>query len=369
VEPIPLITGLGLVTPLGVSVESSWRGLLEGRHILDSGRVGQVAHADEPRVNLLALCAAEQALGEAKWSDNERSSAALLVGTSKGPVESWIGASACNSITRGISDTANCLADHFGFSTGPRRTLSAACASGLHALIFGAMLIRSGQVSRCLIVGAESSLNPMFIESFRRLGVLAKPGEGCRPFDRDRSGFVMSEAAAAVTIEAADETSARSRSGGYAKIDSFALAGDATHLTGSDPTGRTLSRVLANVINHRPIDLIHAHATGTVLHDPVELAAIATNLIQHDAEPLIYSHKGALGHSLGAAGMISVVLNCLIHRHGIIPGNVRTQAPLPIRGARIDANPVAGNFRRSIVTASGFGGTIAAVALSDAGDS
>jgi len=179
----------------------------------------------------------------------------------------------------------------------------------------------------------------------------------------------MSEAAAAVTIEAADETSARSWSGGYAKIDSFALAGDATHLTGSDPTGRTLSRVLANVINGRPTDLIHAHATGTVLHDPVELAAIEANLASYDSDPFIYSHKGALGHSLGAAGMISVVINCLIHRHGIVPGNVRTPAPLPIRGARIDANPVAGNFRRSIVTASGFGGTIAAVALSDAGNS
>lgn len=366
-EPIPLITGLGLVAPLGVSVESSWRGLLEGRCILDSGRVDLAPHAGEPRVNLLAVSAAEQALDEAQWNDHERSSAALLVGTSKGPVESWIGASACNSITRGISDTANCLADHFGFSTGPRRTLSAACASGLHALIFGAMLIRSGQVSRCLVVGAESSLHPMFVESFRRLGVLAKPSEGCRPFDRDRNGFVMSEAAAAVTIEAA--TSAGSRSGVYAMIDRFALAGDATHLTGSDPTGRTLSRVLANVINDCPIDVIHAHATGTILHDPVELAAIATNLIQHDAEPLIYSHKGALGHSLGAAGMISVVINCLIHRHGIVPGNVRTQTPLPIRGARIDANPVAGNFRRSIVTACGFGGTIAAVAMSDAGNS
>ncbi len=368
-EPIPLITGLGLVTPLGASVASSWRGLLDGRYILDSGRIDQAPHAGEPRVNLLALSAAEQALGEAKWSDSERSSAALLVGTSKGPVESWIGASPCNSIARGISDTANCLADKFGFSTGPRRTLSAACASGLHALIFGAMLIRSGQVSRCLVVGAESSLHPMFIESFRRLGVLAKPGEGCRPFDQNRGGFVMSEAAAALTMEAADETSARSRSGAYAMIDRFALAGDATHLTGSDPAGRTLHRVLANVINSRPVNLIHAHATGTILHDPVELAAIEDNLVPCDSEPLIYSHKGPLGHSLGAAGMISVVVNCLIHRHGIVPGNVRTQAPLPIRGARIDANPVAGNFRRSIVTACGFGGTIAAVALSDAGNS
>ncbi|HEX5244479.1 MAG TPA: beta-ketoacyl synthase N-terminal-like domain-containing protein [Tepidisphaeraceae bacterium] len=368
-EPIPHITGLGLVTPLGASVESSWRGLLEGQYVLDSGRVGNMPHADEPRVNLLALRAAEQALDEAGWSGKERSSAALLVGTSKGPVESWIGASACNSITQGISGTASRLADKLGFSAGPRRTLSAACASGLHALIYAAMLVRSGQVSRCLVVGAESSLHPMFIESFRRLGVLAMPSEGCRPFDRERSGFVMSEAAAAVTMEAANKPNATSLSDVYAVVDRFALAGDAMHLTGSDPEGRTLRRMLAEVIDRRPIDLIHAHATGTILHDPVELAAIHANLIPHDAGPLIYSHKGAMGHSLGAAGMISVVINCLIHRHGIIPGNVRTQSPLPVRGARIVANPVAGKFHRSIVTACGFGGTIAAVALSDAGNS
>ena len=178
----------------------------------------------------------------------------------------------------------------------------------------------------------------------------------------------MSEAAAALTMEAVGESTARSRRRAYAIIDRFALAGDATHLTGSDSAGRTLRRVLASAINRGPVDLIHAHATGTVLHDPVELAAIETNLIQQDAEPFIYSHKGALGHSLGAAGMISLVINCMIHREGIVPGNVRTQAPLPIRGARIDASPVAGKFRRSIVTASGFGGTIAAVALSDAGN-
>ena len=179
----------------------------------------------------------------------------------------------------------------------------------------------------------------------------------------------MSEAAAAVTMEAVDEASAISRSDGYAMIDRFALAGDATHLTGSDPTGRTLRHVLANVINSRPVDVIHAHATGTILHDPVELAAIEVNLTPRDVAPVIYSHKGALGHSLGSAGMMSIVLNCLIHRHRIVPGNVRTQSPLPIRGARIESQPVAGKFRRSIVTASGFGGTIAAVALSDAGNS
>lgn len=364
-EPTPLITGLGVVTPLGASVESSWRGLLDGRCILDTGRVDQMPCTKEPRVNQLALQAAEQALKEARWADGDRSLAAMLVGTSKGPAESWIGVSSCNSITRGISDTTSFLAQNLGFSTGPRRTLSAACASGLHALIYGAMLIRSGQVNRCLVVGAESSLHPMFLESFRRLGVLAKPGDGCRPFDHDRDGFVMSEAAAAVTMEAVNQDS---QNGGYAIVDRFALAGDATHLTGSDPAGRTLQRVLASVIDGRPIDFIHAHATGTVLHDPVELAAIEAKLGPCDANPLIYSHKAALGHSLGAAGMISVVINCLIHRHGIVPGNVRTLAPLPIRGARIHSNPVAGKFRRSIVTASGFGGTIAAIALSDAGN-
>src|SRR3954464_875948 len=107
---------------------------------------------------------------------------------------------------------------------GPRLTVSAACASGLLALIRGALMIKSGEAKRVLVVGAEASVHELFIGSFRRLGVLAKAGEGCRPFDEGRSGFLMSEAGAAVCLESGDGGA------GEVLIEKMAMGGDATHL-------------------------------------------------------------------------------------------------------------------------------------------
>jgi 3-oxoacyl-[acyl-carrier-protein] synthase II len=246
---------------------------------------------------------------------------------------------------------------------GPRLTLSGACASGLHALIRGAMLIRAGEAERVLVVASESSLHPLFIQSFRRLGVLPPEGVGCRPFDENRAGFLMSEAAAAICLEAADAESLRQSESDVLVVDRFALAGDAAHLTGSDPEGRTLRGVLSHVVDDRPVDLIHAHGTGTRANDPIELAAIDAVTPASDVTPSLFSHKGALGHSLGAAGLVAIAINCLIHRHGIIPPNIRTESPLPAGRVHISREAQQRTVRRSIALAAGFGGSIAAVSL------
>jgi 3-oxoacyl-[acyl-carrier-protein] synthase II len=260
----------------------------------------------------------------------------------------------------GIADVAASLARTFDMQGGPRLTLSAACASGLHALIRAALLIKSGEAQRVLVVAAESSLHPFFVQSFRRLGVLPPPGLGCRPFDESRGGFLMSEAAAAVCLEAihADGVAPAAIS-----LDRFALAGDATHLTASDPQALTLRRLLAQVIDARPLDLIHAHGTGTQINDPLELLAIESVLDERQNPPNLYSHKGALGHSLGAAGLISVVINCIAHQEEMIPPNIRTQSPLPARRVCISGGACNRAIRRSIAIASGFGGAMAVVSL------
>ena len=102
-----------------------------------------------------------------------------------------------------------------------------------------------------------------------------------------------------------------------------------------DPTGRALRSVIAKAIGDRPLDLIHAHGTGTILNDPVELAAINHAIAAHANVPEIYSHKGALGHSLGASGLVSVAINYLIHSHGMVPPNVKTTSPIPAGRLRI----------------------------------
>jgi 3-oxoacyl-[acyl-carrier-protein] synthase II len=351
----PVISGIGLVTPLGADVRQTWDALLAGRFINDHAKVPLEFDPNLPRISRLAIRAAREAADDADLSE-----AALIVGTSKGPVEEWLMppsrlSDVGRSVRLGLATVAADVAAEMSIG-GPCLTLSAACASGLHALIRGAMLIESGEFRRVLVVGCEASVCPLFIASFQRLGVLPPAGFGCRPFDRSRAGFLISEAAAAVLLGAEGP-------GTGVGIDRFAIGADATHLTGMDPQGRTLRRVLASSLNGLPVDLIHAHGTGTTLNDEIELSALE-DLAGDSAPPSLYSHKGALGHSLGAAGLVSVVLNVLSHQTGIVLPNVRTSDPLPTQ-LTIDRGHVRRTIASSLAVAAGFGGAIAAVRLRD----
>jgi len=363
------IVGSGLCTPLGANADQTWNALVEGRYITNHSRALNVPQGDEPRVNRIAEMVAREAIAWARWSQSEVESTALVVGTSKGPAEAWLTAPpatsdnptpAGRSVVLGLADVSAHLARSLGIVHGPRVTFSAACASALHALVRGALLIRSGEADRVLVVAAESSLHPLFVQSFRRLGVLPPEGVGCRPFDRTRDGFVMSEAAAAVCLEAKDSDHIAP---GSVLLDRFAMGGDATHLTASDPHANTLRRLLAHVIDSRPVDLIHAHGTGTEINDPLELSAIESALDEQALVPNLYSHKGALGHSLGAAGLVSVVINWMAHQAQIVPPNVRTESPLLAMRVRIRRDKCSRAIRRSVAIASGFGGALGVVSL------
>ncbi len=353
----PVITGLGLVTPLGGTARSTWDALLAGRFISDHVPMGQEAG----RIGALAEAAAQQAIDEAGWTAEilQSPGTALVVGTSKGRIIENVKWKMENGEGAPLSPFS---IFHFPFSIqtgGPRWTLSAACASGLHALIQGTMLLQGGQARRVLVVAAEASVHPLFLGSFRRLGVLASPEVGCRPFDREREGFLMSEAAAAVCLELPEDAGGRE----CAVVEGMALGADAHHLTGVDPQGRVLQRCLERAAAGRPVDLVQAHGTGTASNDAVELAVIEGTL-GNDA-PVLYSHKGALGHSLGASGLVSIVLNCLSHRHGLAPPNVRTLNPMPTR-LMLERQPVRRAISRSVALAAGFGGAVAAVGLRSA---
>jgi 3-oxoacyl-[acyl-carrier-protein] synthase II len=350
--PRVAIRGWSLVTPLGDDLAAQWRLLLGGAFITDHASCGRRA------VDLAQSVVAS--LGQ----DRLDPEAGFVVGTSKGSVENWLEASGDWARRRaGLADIAAAVAAACQV-TGPRLTVSAACASGLHALIRGAMMIQSGEARQVLVVATEASVHPLFLGSFRRLGVLAKPGLGCRPFDRSRDGFLMSEAAAAVLLQGCEgHTDDVLTEGPSILLDRFALAADATHLTGGDPGACALRYVLNRVIDDRPVDLVHAHGTGTSLNDEVELAAIEAAVPGDQAPPVLYSHKGALGHSLGAAGLVSVVLNCQSHATGVVPPNVQTRDPLPTRKVLLSSEPVHREVRRSVALAAGFGGAIAAVSI------
>jgi 3-oxoacyl-(acyl-carrier-protein) synthase len=383
------ITGLGLVTPLGGNCDETFDALLAGRFIQNSARAKFADDRQGGDINILALAAARQAISQAGWQ-TWPSDSAIVAGTSKGDVESWLTAidkvqSARPRMSRavlgpdpsedapqprfraadfrwgdrfGLGDLAATLAKNLGADRCLRLTYAAACASGLDALARAAMLIQFGEVRSALVVAAESSLHPLFRGCFQRLGVLSPPGEPCRPFDTDRGGFHISQAAAAVCVETGDTLREP-----IAQIDHAALAGDAWHLTGADPDGRTLGRLLQSAVAIQPPDLIHAHGTGTVANDAVELAAIESALPITRPPPILYSHKAALGHSLGASGLISVVINCLIHQRGQIPGNVCTDHSLPMEKLILPRCPTSRRIERSLALASGFGGAMAIVGL------
>src|SRR4051794_19112283 len=189
-HPRVAIRATSMHTAFG-DADATWDALLAGRCIHDHARTEGVAGPSR------AARQAERVARQAATGGVDRD-ATLVVGTSKGSVEDWLDGTVSPT---GLADVASRVADALHLR-GPRLTVSAACASGLHALSRGALMIQSGEARQVLVVAAEASVHPLFLGSFQRLGVLAKPGEGCRPFDRNRTGFYMSEAAASVLLEA-----------------------------------------------------------------------------------------------------------------------------------------------------------------------
>jgi 3-oxoacyl-[acyl-carrier-protein] synthase II len=373
---IPVIVGAGLVSALGDCLDSTWNALLAGRYIRNHSPAVFSEISDKPRIVQLAIAAATEAMrsaGEVASGSSARN-AALIVGTSKGPAQAWltprtITPSLENIESRqsgrlelaGIAQVAAAVGDHFGIC-GPRLTLSAACASGLHALIRGAMMIQCGEIDAALVVGAEASLQEVFLASFQRLGLLADPAIGCRPMDKNRDGLLISEAAAAVWLVRSDATGIDNRKTAIA-IDSMSMAADAHHLTGIDPAGITLRRVIDETLGSGGVDLVHVHATGTRANDEVELDAVDDALQSRDARAIAYSHKGALGHSLGASGLVSTVLAVKSHLSDVVPGNVRTTHPLPANNLTIAQAAIGQKVHRTLILAAGFGGPVSALCL------
>ena len=246
----PVITGVGLVTALGASAADTWAALTAGRFISD--HTGVPGFSGPDRAVAMAKRAATEALAQAGWSESicGRGGCGLFVGTSKGDIERW-SEPRNGALVQGLSGIESELARDLKFGAGPRLTLSSACCSGLHALLRAAMAIQSGEADRVLVVGVEASVQPIFISSFKRLGVLAPEGHGCRPFDEDRAGFVISEAAASLCVESAIAIGRP-----IVRIDRSLCAGDATHLTSGDPQAKTLRHLLARV-HQKDFDLIH----------------------------------------------------------------------------------------------------------------
>ncbi|MDZ4687361.1 MAG: beta-ketoacyl-[acyl-carrier-protein] synthase family protein, partial [Planctomycetaceae bacterium] len=351
-DPI-VITGVGVVSPLGGDRETSWRGVLAGRSVARRLIVADFplprrdprwdaaawlgCPADLPvdspldRVTMLGLRAAEEAVVDAGLDHAALGAAQIgcVFGTSKGSLfaatADWCGSGDASSFSAlWPSAAANAIAARFGWA-GPCLAPVAACATGLVAVIRAASLIREGACDVVLAGSADDSLHPLVLASFQRLGVLARhaePDKASRPFDRDRNGFVIGAGAGGLVLERKSHAEARGARW-YAAVGPGRYSADPSGMTALDDTGATLARLIADCLpDGRAPDCINLHGTGTRLNDPAECRAVRQASPDAARDSRAGSFKGALGHLLGAAGSVELALLCLAIRDQTLPPNV-----------------------------------------------
>ena len=410
-----VVTGLGMVTPLGSGVEHTWQRLLSGQSgikriekfdvsDISCKIAGQVPRGDgsdgtfdpdhwmEPKEQrkvddfiIFAMGAAKQALDDADWHPQQyedQITSGVLMGSGIGGVE-------------GIAETALLLRDRgprrvspffipgrlinlaSGYVSiahslkGPNHAVVTACSTGSHAIGDAGRLIALGDADVMVAGGTESPVNRISLAGFAACRALSTgfndtPERASRPYDRDRDGFVMGEGAGAVVLEEYDHAKRRGARI-YAELIGYGLSGDAYHITAPAEDGDGASRCMNAAIRRAgvsaaDIDYINAHGTSTPLGDEIELRAVERLVGNAAARISMSSTKSSIGHLLGAAGAVEAVFCLLAMRDQVVPPTINLDNP-SIETA-IDLVPHKAHKRQINVVLSnsfGFGGTNASL--------
>lgn len=385
-----VITGVGLVTSLGPDRESTWsalrRGVSGARWLDRPGFAGFPVggSGDEPALDLLAR-AADEAMLDARIAGSgfDPHRAAVLVGLSKGGVRSL--ARVAGIVRDGgdeavlsaawarswPSSGASMLAGHHGF-LGPCLAPIAACATGLIAALRGADLIRQGVCDLALVGGSDASLEPILLEAFRRMKALARvegdPARAVRPWDRDRSGFLVGEGGGVLVLERLDHARARGVTP-YAELAGGAIGSDAFHETALDPDPSGLARVIRQALHVSDVaaadlDAVNVHGTATLGNDPLECRALRLALGSQAERLACSANKAQIGHLLGAAGSAELAIAALSVRDGFAPPTLNLDHPDP--ACDLDGTPYAGRalpIRALLKLSLGFGGHLVTAVL------
>lgn len=375
-----VVTGAGLVTPLGCGVYEVWRRLLagmsgiralpehigEGTGVAVAGQVptlemdpvaGYNADALIPakerkkmdRFIEFALVAAHEALTQAQWhptDEAQQQRTATVIGSGVGGFGALAGAVRTTdergprrlSPFTAPSFLANMAAGHVSISNGFKGPLGApvtACAAGVQAIGDAARLIRSGEADIALCGGTEAAIDRVTLGCFAAARALStefndRPAEASRPFDRDRDGFVMSEGAGLLVIESLEHALARGATP-LAELIGYGTSADAYHLTAGPEDGSGARRAMEQALRQggigpQDVQHINAHATSTPVGDKGELAAIRA-LFGTRAGLAITSTKSATGHLLGGAGGIEAIFTVLALRDQTVPPTLNLQTP------------------------------------------
>jgi 3-oxoacyl-[acyl-carrier-protein] synthase II len=403
-----VVTGLGAVTPLGNDVETTWANLLAG----ESG-AGDITHFDHTDYPVHFACELKD-FDPAQWIDRKRArrmdrfAQMILAAARQAESDSGIDIEAETdrigaSVATGIGglqsyqdcydtliqrgpDRVNpfaipCIIPNMGAgwvsmelgTRGPLSSECTACAASNMAIGQGLDDIRLGRADVMLCGGTEAAVNKVGIAGFGAMRALSRrnddPKRASRPFDAERDGFVMGEAAAIVVLEGLDHAQARGAKI-YAELAGYGLSSDATHITEPDPTGENPARAMRNAfadagIDPGEIDYINAHGTSTPLGDASETRVIKLAVGEEGARGIpISSTKGATGHCLGAAGAVEAVFSILAIRDGKLPPTINYEVEDPecdldyIPNDSRDAD-----VRVAVSNSFGFGGHNASIVL------
>jgi len=368
-----VITGVGMVTPLGNDQESTWKSLVAG----ESG-AGPITHFDasdyavrfaceasefEPttwidrkqarrmdRFSQLALSAARMAeadSGLAIADEPDRVGAACATGIGglyafedcfQTLLERGPNRTSPFSIIQIIPNMAAAWISMELGTRGPLATQTTACAASNMAIGDGLDAIRLGRAEAMLCGGTEAPITRVGIAGFTAMRALSQrnddPERGSRPFDADRDGFVMGEAGAVLVLEELEHARARDAKI-YAELLGYGVSSDATHVTEPDPTGENPARAMQMAFSDAGIapgdvDYVNAHGTSTPLGDPAETRVLKLALGEENAYATpVSSTKGATGHTLGAAGAVEAIFTIFALQQGLLPPTINYETPDP----------------------------------------
>jgi len=385
-RPDVVVSGLGIVSPYGAGVKSFWTGLAAGTcaikpiTVIDTegfrSRIAAEIPADampalgvsrrRSRADRLALAAAREALADAGLEGAARRKAALLIGAVGGGMlegEDWYWGEARGvpsgrmSALRSILPLshAETLGGRLGL-TGPKETVVMACASGAASIALGADLVRAG-VTPTALVGGVDALTHICFMGFNALKLLDPTP--CRPFDRDRRGMSIGEAAAFLVIE--DALHCRARGGRvHARLAGYGMTTDAHHVTAPHPEGEgmihAMQQALADAgLEAARVGYVNAHGTGTPQNDRAE--ALALRRVFGEGGVLVSSTKSLVGHTMAAAGSVEAAATILALQHGLLPptANLAHVDPeVPFDCLPVTARPA--DVAAALSNSFGFGG-------------
>lgn len=397
-----VVTGLGIISPLGLNVEENWKNLSEGRsgigpiQSVDFTRApmrfqngaevrgydplkhfegGKEAYID--RFAQFSVVAARQAMRDSglELTPSLKEQAAIVCGSAVGgqsAIEAgfedlWVSDRGRVHPLTIPKTMANAGASHISMDlglSGPAYTVSTACSSANHAIGQAFRLVRDGEAEMAMTGGSEAMFTIGMLKAWEAMRVIAP--DTCRPFSKDRRGMILGEGGAMMVLEPLEAAQARGAKI-YAEICGFGMTSDAHHLT--QPAMHGPSRAMKAALREaglapEEIGYINAHGTGTPGNDPVETAAIHDVFGDHAKKLGVSSTKSMHGHALGAAGAIEAVATILAMKHGILPPT----ANFTVADPECDLDYIPNEPRKQQVSAAlsnsfAFGGLNAVIAF------